>query len=395
MSPIKGLSEQTRLPRLGKIHLGVKVKGRETEYPQPVDYFVCPPELSQFLGEDKPTQLTIVFPTDNPDQWASHFYRAYTSYRGLVCRGDGETATRMVDLDRVVDPKTGEVIPKDEHPNSWPRADRDTKRVAYYEIACPGPACPEFQRKGCRPVMNLQFLIPNYPRLGIWQIDTSSWNSMRNVLSGVRLVKSLLEGRVSGIPLTLSLVPMQVQPEGVKKNVHVLQLTAPYSLLELYERAKLPRAEAVALPPPDLEAPEDLFPDEEEPTVVEGKIAKPASFFQPPGEPPSAPAVEISGEAALDQAGVTSASAPPPAAQAEPPAQKAPPRLLEVWEEIRASLKALPGGTERQAAKWLAKESGIEVSTKVFERPAPPVGLPGNVLFRLAQELKAHRPTLR
>jgi len=242
-------------------------------------------------------------------------------------------------------------------------------------------------------VMNLQFLIPNYPRLGIWQIDTSSWNSMRNVLSGVRLVKSLLEGRISGILLTLSLVPIQVQPQGVRKNIHVLQVTAPYSLLGLYERAKLPRAQAVALPMPDLEAPEDLFPEDVEgPPVVEGEIAKPASFFQPPGEPPSAPAGEISGEAALDKAGVTSASATPPGAEATAPTPEPPPRLLEVWEEIKVALHSLPKGAEQQAARWLAKESGREVSTKVFEKPVPPVGMPANLLYKLAQELKAHKP---
>ena len=384
--PIKGLSEQVRLPRLGKIHLGVKVQGAKTEYPQPVDYFVCPPELKQFLGEEKPTQLTIIFPTDNPDQWASCFYRAYSSYRGLVCRGDGEAATRMVDLDQVVDAKTGEVIPKDRHPNSWPIAHRDTKRVAYYEIDCPGPACPDFQRKGCRPVMTLQFLLPSYPTLGIWQVDTSSWNSMRNVLSGVRLVKTFLDGRVSGIPLTLSLVQMQVQPEGTKKNIYVLQLTAPYSLQDLYKRAELPRAQALALPPPDLETPEDLFPEDDEgPPVVEGQVAKPAAFFQPPGEVPA----PTPAEAALDEAGITSASA-----TTETPAQKPPPRLLDIWNEIKTALHSLPQGTAQQAARWLAKEWGIEVSAKVFERPAPPVGVPSNLLFRLAQELKKHTPSL-
>ena len=42
--PIKGLSEQRRLPRLGKIRLGVKKKNQKgIEYPASTDYFVCPP----------------------------------------------------------------------------------------------------------------------------------------------------------------------------------------------------------------------------------------------------------------------------------------------------------------------------------------------------------------
>ena len=42
--PIKSLSDVRRLPRLGKIHLGVKVKNEKTgaEDPKRVDYFVCP-----------------------------------------------------------------------------------------------------------------------------------------------------------------------------------------------------------------------------------------------------------------------------------------------------------------------------------------------------------------
>ena len=35
-----------RLPRIGKIHLGVKAKTAQgVEYPRAVDYFVCPDEL--------------------------------------------------------------------------------------------------------------------------------------------------------------------------------------------------------------------------------------------------------------------------------------------------------------------------------------------------------------
>ena len=40
---IKELSDVRRLPRLGKIHLGVKAKNEKgVEYPKAVDYFVVP-----------------------------------------------------------------------------------------------------------------------------------------------------------------------------------------------------------------------------------------------------------------------------------------------------------------------------------------------------------------
>ena len=72
MSPIKGISDRPRLPRLGKIRLGIKVEEEgKKPYPRAVDYFVCPPEVQAVLGE-KPRSLPIAFPTDDPDQWASH-----------------------------------------------------------------------------------------------------------------------------------------------------------------------------------------------------------------------------------------------------------------------------------------------------------------------------------
>jgi hypothetical protein len=53
---IKDLSDKRRLPRLGKIRLGIKCKSVSTgnEYPKEVEYFVCPPEVQKVYGE-KPT----------------------------------------------------------------------------------------------------------------------------------------------------------------------------------------------------------------------------------------------------------------------------------------------------------------------------------------------------
>jgi len=64
---IIGLSEVRRLPRLGKIHLGVKeINAKGVEYPKAVNYFVVPPEVAEVYGE-KPTELDIVIPTEDPN----------------------------------------------------------------------------------------------------------------------------------------------------------------------------------------------------------------------------------------------------------------------------------------------------------------------------------------
>ena len=44
-----------------------------------------------------------MFPTDDQTQWASQYLRCYSASRGLVCRGDGETAVAKIDI------RTGEI----------------------------------------------------------------------------------------------------------------------------------------------------------------------------------------------------------------------------------------------------------------------------------------------
>jgi hypothetical protein len=78
MSPIKGISEVVRLPRLGKIRLGIKKEREGTSYPEPTDYFVCPEEVKKVFGE-KPQELRIMFPSNNPEQWASQYLRVIRS----------------------------------------------------------------------------------------------------------------------------------------------------------------------------------------------------------------------------------------------------------------------------------------------------------------------------
>ena len=80
---------------------------------------------------------------------------------GLVCKGDGETAMRMIDV------ATGELPVHDK-----------TGTVRLNEIKCLAHDCPEYQAKKCHEVMNLRFVLPEVPGLGVWQIDTGSKNSI-------------------------------------------------------------------------------------------------------------------------------------------------------------------------------------------------------------------------
>jgi len=236
--PIKGLSDQVRLPRLGKIRLGVKVARAQSFYPQPVDYFVCPDPVKKVHG-DRPRELPILFPNEDDSCWAIQFYRCYSQTRGLICKGDGERASALVDE------QTGSL------------ATRRSRQFSLRKVDC-NPAACSYYGKQCRRVMNLQFLLPDVPGLGVWQLDTSSFWSMSNINNAVQLVRESC-GRVSMMPLTLRLQPQKVQPNGLKKTVHVLALDTPLTLVEMLRYTQLPPSSAL-LPVPDSGVPDDLFP---------------------------------------------------------------------------------------------------------------------------------------
>lgn len=265
--PIKGLSETRRLPRLGKIHLGIKktkvVNGREVEYPSAVDYFVFPEdnslydELTKVFGE-KPKELRILIPLDDEERWASQYYRCYSRTRGLICKGDGETAIRMVDM------RTGAL------------ADRDSTEVVMKEVPCQGRNCPDYEQQ-CREIMNLQFLLPEVPGLGVWQIDTSSINSIRNINSAAELVKRIY-GRISMIPLLLTIEPQEVQDsEGKKRTVKILNLRTNRTLLEMMETITKPTPEMLAAGETELPVPDDEVPEMVIPQVQEEKVSQEAA----------------------------------------------------------------------------------------------------------------------
>lgn len=255
--PIIGTSDRVRLSRLGKIRLGIKVQSASgAAYPKQVDYFVVNEDdatsadsaasFHDVYGAE-PRELDIAFPTEDPEEWAGQWLRMYTQSWGLACRGNGDIATAKID------PDTG----------TW--ANRESKDFVLQEITGCGETCPNYQGKPprCRPVMSLQFLLPQVRGLGIWQIDSSSFHSMRAINSQVKLIKALV-GRISLLPLKLRIVPLKVQPPGQKpKTVHVLDLQAPVTLAELQRSGLALPSPQVVLPAADEEEPEDLVEVEE------------------------------------------------------------------------------------------------------------------------------------
>ena len=243
--PIHGLSEARRMPRVGKLRLGIKATSKKTgnQFPKAVDYFVCNADAStsaeaaqafRAVYGDKPRSVDIMFPTDDMTQFFPQFYRRYGSGSGLLCKGDGITAN-------AVDPETGE----------------------FSEIDCCPPECEWAAKQHCRPVGTLMFMMPKVPGLGCWQIDTSSVNSIINLNSAIDFIKGLTGGRIAGIPLRLVVKPKEVQVEGRKKVVYVLDLAHDQLRLADVLQASQQTLAQLLLPAPNLdEIPDDLYPSD-------------------------------------------------------------------------------------------------------------------------------------
>ena len=283
--PIKGLTTRRRLPRVGKIRLGIMVQNQNgKKYPKATEYFVCPPEVEAVYGP-QPTVLDIMIPIDDEEIIASTWYKSYSASRGIVCRGDGITAQRLIDSSKKFgEPGTGVVT------GPIARHDAPSTEMAY-GITCPGRECPYYAGEECREVMNFQFLMPRVPGLGVWQISTGSFHSILNIYSGIELVRGIF-GRASMTPLKLSLEPMEVSPDGKKKTVRVLHLRSSGTLAEIAEQQAKPLIAAL-MPPPDEEADDLLFPEDGfEPPEAE---LDPPAVAPPPGRTPSTSRAAASG----------------------------------------------------------------------------------------------------
>ena len=255
--PIEGISDIRRLPRLGKIRLGIKVAVEgKNPYPRATDYFVVPDDITEYVGE-KPKKLNIMFPTEDVEKFAQQWLRCYSFTQGQICKGNGVTALRKVDAE------TGDI------------ARHTTEEWIFRDgWTCNPEECPQYLSKQCRRVMNLLFLMPAVPGFGCWQLDTTSFYSIVNINSCVDLIRSMC-GRISFIPLILALEPKEVSPPGIKtKTVHILTIRSEMKLAEI-QRVGRTAPQLITMPTLDEEeAPEDLYPDQK---IIEAPPETPAA----------------------------------------------------------------------------------------------------------------------
>ena len=242
---IHGFSEPKRIPRIGKIYLGVKRENNGGKsFPSAVDYFVVRADGGN-TSEDaarafhevygpEPREITIAFPSDHPENFMPQYLASYHGGGGrseLWCKGDGLKARRM-------DGQGG-----------------------YVEMDCLYQDCPIYQQKKCKPLTRLLFLLPNVEGIGVWELDTTSYFSAQNLGSSVQLIRQLTRGRIAMIPLQLRVIPQSVSPEGTMKTVYVLDLQLTnIKLMELLNRIPtLELAESTQLVEQSDEMPDDLY----------------------------------------------------------------------------------------------------------------------------------------
>lgn len=249
---IPGLTDRNRLPRLGKIRLGEKrVSQSGKEYPAALDHFSFAdvPEVAAVFGDDCKAIYPVILPHDDEEIWFPTARKAYRA-SGLFCAcDDGETARRVFE-------------PADEQGAAYVKANAlKIKQGEMFELPCPGDECPYFEAKHCKNIGRLMVMLPTVPRVGVYEITTSSYNGIINVLSSARAIK-MLAGRLAGLPFALTLKPQQVQPAGGKaKTVHVLNLEYRGSLQDLAAKRKaLEEGGTLALlPEPGEAVPDDLY----------------------------------------------------------------------------------------------------------------------------------------
>lgn len=252
------LPEGGRLPRVGKLRLGIKKQSSKgnsmVEYPSAVDYFVVNEDAatSRQAAEsfhevygDQPRELEVTLPAANLGDVLEGAWRSYGT-GGLLkrrCEGPGGNC--------VVRAKDG---------GGW----------------VPGPcACqaegldPADKRNHCQERFTLTVMLMQVKGVGVWQVDTGSRMAAEGLASSLRMIESF-RGHLQGAHASLRVVPRQVSPGGVAKTVWILELGSndltPAQALEL---GAGPPAR-VELPPSTLDdAPDELLDYEAEITAID------------------------------------------------------------------------------------------------------------------------------
>lgn len=212
--PIKGFTERARLSRGGHLRLGTKKENHQgKQYPTKSDFFIADfddPEHEKLFHKmygEQPREVEICFHSNDPEVIFPQWYCCYGASSGLKCKGDGETAMRL-------------------------NAPGDLS-----EVECLTPEHCDFAKQngsgsksGCKQQGMLQFFIKGLPTMKVFQINTTSWNSMLNVNSAIKMLQWLRRGQsIAGVWVRLKLVARETvsKEKGGKVTIYVIEIDLP------------------------------------------------------------------------------------------------------------------------------------------------------------------------
>lgn len=229
---IKGISNIRRIPRLGCIRLGIKLKtAKGVTYPKEVDYFILDPStpseaenkklIKQFhdLYGDKPKQIKIMFPMADAEKYFPQHYKRYGSSSALKCIGDGETA----------------VCTQEDFSKGLKVLGRTEQDMI--KVECAGRECI-YGKKECSAVGVLQVLLPELQGMGTWQITTGSFHSIVNMNSCIEYITAVC-GRAHMLPLKLERRPQETTHEGKKSTHFMLHVNMDLKLEDIQRVAQI------------------------------------------------------------------------------------------------------------------------------------------------------------
>lgn len=352
-STIAGLSQRRRLPRIAKLHLGIKAhsKAKNVQYPKEVDYFVLhEPDAKAASAErefyekfhdvygDTPRTLDIIIPCDDIATFFPQAYRMYGSGVGLKCIGDGVNANRvgaLLESREIGDAEVGEVECQGEEcpfykTRVWVCGNLSCEMKG--QILDPGQKqivgknvdgrrlgfCAKCEKiaasaGGCKWIGSLQFVLPRVNLFGTVQIDTSSYHAIVNLNSALAedgWVRNVF-GHVDWLydkstfePVLKLVRPAKETHGSGRKEIHwpmaIMSSIDLEGLTRIRDQVRLIEGKRVEIDAVDAgEKPRDLYPAEAEVTKPARGLPAPKPEEEvPPGDelPVEEGEFEVAGE---------------------------------------------------------------------------------------------------
>ena len=166
-------------------------------------------DLTDLIGENC-KELGVSFCFDIPALNMPNFYASFTASK-LQCRGNGKKAYRRNE--------NGELD----------------------EIVCDRKNCQFAKEKKCKPYAKLSVILEKANRVGgVFVLRTTSYNTIRNLMSSMAFISNATGGILAGLRLKLRLMPATVTPNGLNKKVTIYVANLEYAgtLTELKEEAQ-------------------------------------------------------------------------------------------------------------------------------------------------------------